>query len=353
MSEPNILLESWSPVCNIQAVVEETDLNCYLYLWFHPNSENAYIKACWVCNTAPAEDNIDTKAMDSGKAPSMPSEFVAHDPTGIHLDKDSLEIVWLEEGDGAGLLSDGQLICLIPGWAGCNHFYGYSIYATGMGPFAWELKQALEVLGTRVDKSRKFWNFFKEGYWRPVQEMHMEALEKFFGPHQKYYGIDGGKFPLKALVTGEKDGVSYGITAGVSMIPLPQIEQYYQEETGKFRRIELGFASSGCEAEEQMRMYSFLSSLSSYPWQEVSWLGHGHTFPCRALEGYSAVWLLNSRMIPEISAPVYKDFMGEPVNLLWAVPLKEEEYQRLKELGTEDTLKCRADELPTIHIFNR
>ena len=353
MSEPKILLDSWSPVCDIQAFVEETDQNCYFYLWFYPNSERSYIRACWICNTAPAEDKIDRKAMEDGRAPSMPAAFVAHDLSGIHLAGDSLEIVWLEEGDGAALLSDGKLICLIPGWADSNDFCGYSIYARGMGPFAWELDQALETLGARVDKSRAFWNFFESDYWGQVQGMHIEALEKFFGPYQKYYSIDGGRFPPKALVTGARDGVCYGITAGVSMVPLPQIEQYYQDETWKYRRIELGFASSGCGAEEQMRMYSFLSSLSAYPWQEISWLGHGHTVPCRVLEGYSAVWLLNSRLIPEISAPVYKNFMGEPVNLLWVVPVREEEYQRLVELGTEEILKRRADELATIHIFRR
>ena len=330
MSEPNILLESWSPVCDIQAFVEETDQNCYFYLWFHPNSEHPYIRECWICNTAPAGAEIDVQAMEDGRAPSMPAEFVAHDPAGIRLDEASLEIVWLEEGDGAALLSDGKLVCVIPGWAGFNDFCGYSIYAKGMGPFAWELDQAFGTLEARVDKSRKFWDFFETDYWGGVQEMHM-----------------------KALVTGEKGGVCYGITAGVSMVPLPKIEQYYQEETGKFRRIELGFASSGCEDGEQLRMYSFLSSLSAYPWREISWLGHGHTVPCGAIEGYSAVWLLNSRLIPEISAPVYGEFMGESVNLLWAVPLREEEYQRLVKQGTEDTLKRWADRLPSIHIFRR
>lgn len=353
MSESNILLEAWSPVCDIQAFVEETDQNCYFYLWFYPNSERAYMRGCWICNTAPAGDEIDRKAMEDGRAPSMPSEYVAHDPSGIRLDNDSLEIVWLEEGDGAALLSDGKLICLIPGWAGYNDFCGYSIYAKGTGPFAWELEQALETLEARVAKSIKFWNFFEKDYWGQVQKMHMETLEEFFGPHQKYYGIDGKKFPPKALVTGEKAGICYGITAGVSMVPLPKIEQYYQKETEKFRRIELGFASSGCEVEEQMRMYSFLSSLASYPWREITWLGHGHTVPCKVLEGYSAVWLLNSRLIPEISAPVYKNFMEEPVNLLWVVPLREDEYQRLVEQGTEETLKLLTDELPTIHIFRR
>lgn len=353
MSEPNILLESRSPVCDIQAFVEETDQNCYFYLWFYPDSERSCLRECWICNTAPAEDTIDRKAMEDGCAPSMPAEFVAHDPAGIHLDKDSLEIIWLEEGDGAALLSAGKLICLIPGWAGYDGFCGYSIYARGTGPFAWELKQALETLGARVAKSREFWTFFEKEYWNQVQEMHLKALEKFFGPHQKYYGIDEGAFPTKTLLTGEKDGVCYGITAGVSMIPLPKIEQYYQEETEKFRRIELGFASSGCEAQEQMRMYSFLSSLAAYPWKEITWLGHGHTIPCKALEGYSAVWLLNSRLIPEISAPVYEEFMKEPVNLLWVVPLREEEYQQLVEQGSEEILKRRADELSTIHIFKR
>lgn len=351
MSEPRMLLESWSPVCEIQAFVEESDQNCYFYLWFHPKSENPYMKECWVCNTAPAGAEMDVKTMEDGRAPSMPSQYVSHDPAGIHLDEASLEIVWLEEGDGAALLSAGKPVCLIPGWSGRNDFCGYSIYARGMGPFAWEMTQAMEVLSARVAKSRRFWESFDGQYWESVQKMHMEALEKFFGPYQKYYAIDGGQFPPKALVTGEKAAVSYGITAGVSMIPMPEIEQYYQEESGYYRRIELGFASSGRGEKEQMRMYSFLSSLASLPWREITWLGHGHTVPCSALEGYSAVWLLNSRLVPEIPAPAYRELMGEPVNLLWAVPLREEEYRWLTEQGTEALLKRWSDRLPTIHIF--
>lgn len=95
-------------------------------------------------------------------------------------------------------MSDRKLICLIPGWAGYNDFCGYSIYARDMGPFAWELNQALETLGTRVAKSREFWDFFEQDYWDQVQKMHMEALEEFFGPYQKYYGIDGGQVPAKS-----------------------------------------------------------------------------------------------------------------------------------------------------------
>ncbi len=353
MSESKILIEDWSPVCDIQAFVEETEQNCYFYLWFHPNTDHPYMRECWICNTSPAGEELDVNAMEEGRAPSMPSAYVGHDPAGIRLDKEALEIVWLEEGDGAALLADGKLISLIPGWAGYEGFCGYSAYAKGRGPFAWELLQAREVLNRRVERSRAFWGFFEGDYWKGVQEMHLEALEKFFGPYRQYYAIDRGQFPPKALVAGEKDGVCYGITAGVSMVPMPKIEQYYQDESSGFRRIELGFASSGCEKEEQMRMYSFLSSLTALPWQEISWLGHGHTIPCSAQEGYSAVWLLNPRLVPEIPAPVYREFMGEPVNLLWAVPLREEEYERVRERGTEELLEEWADRLPAIHIFRR
>lgn len=75
MSEPNILLDEWSPCCNIQAIVEENDTCCYFYLWFHPGMDGAYIKSCWVCNTVPAPGQLDVDAMKKGRAPAMPEEY--------------------------------------------------------------------------------------------------------------------------------------------------------------------------------------------------------------------------------------------------------------------------------------
>lgn len=217
MSEPVTLLESWSPSCEIQAFVEESDTCCYFYLWFHPGRDNAHVKSCWICNTGKAPDKIDVDAMENGAAPAMPKEFVKHDAGGIQLNKDALAIVWFEEGDAAALLEEDRLICVIPGWSGYKDFHGYSRYALGTAPYAWELKQAEAVLGERVRKSQNFWNYFEGEYWKSVQQMHMETLESFFGDYEKYFAIDGGKFPSKALITGSKDGVCYGITAGVSL----------------------------------------------------------------------------------------------------------------------------------------
>ena len=351
-SEPVILLESWSPSCRIQAFVEESDTCCYFYLWFNAGMDDAYMKTCWICNTGKAPDKIDTDAMEDGGAPAMPGEFVKHDADGIRLNQEILSVVWFEEGDAAALLEGETLICVIPEWSGYQGFNGYSRYAFGTAPYAWELAPAEEVLGARVSKSRKFWNYFEGEYWEEVGQLHQKAVEDFLGKPEKYLGIDGKKFPPKALIAGTKNGVHYGITVGVSLLPMPQVEQYFQEETSDFRRIELGFAASEEQKDICMKMYSYIAAVSRIPWQEISFLGHGHTIPCDAIEGFSAVWLLDSRLLPQIAAPVYPDFMGDKINLLWLVPLREDEFRKLKEIGTGDALKLLEGRLEDLNVFD-
>lgn len=352
MKEPEILVDSWSPVCEIQAFVEESESCCYFYLWFYPGQENSYVKSCWICNTIAAPEGIDKEAMENGNAPAMPAEYVKHDKNGIQLVPETLSIVWFEEGDAAALLEDGKLLCVIPGWGGYQGFNGYSGYAIGTAPFAWELSGAQEVLDSRIKKSQAFWEYFEGDFWGSVQQMHLDILEKFFGKHEKYYAIDGGKFPPKALVTGKKNEICYGITAGVSMIPMPQVEQYYQEQTDDFRRIELGFAASLEPEQVCMKMYSFLSGLSALPWQEIGFLGHGHTIPCNVIDGFCAVLFLNSNCVSEIPSLSYPDFMGDRINLLWLVPLREKEYQMIKEIGVEEFLNRLGKRREEIYIFS-
>ena len=70
MSEPVVIFEDWSPCCDIQAFVEESDTCCYFYLWVHPGRDNAYFKSCWICNTASAPKQLDIDAMQDGNAPA-------------------------------------------------------------------------------------------------------------------------------------------------------------------------------------------------------------------------------------------------------------------------------------------
>lgn len=354
MSEPKILLEEWSPVCNIQAVVEETDRCCYFYLWVKPGMEDAVMKSCWVCNTAAAPDELDVEGMKQGIAPAMPKGYVLHDIGGIKLDADLLKIVWLEEGNAAALLSEEELICVIPGWSGYKGFWGYSKFVKGTTPCAWELTDALPVIGERVERSRAFWDWFEyePDYWKITQSMHMEALEKFYGKCENYYAIDGEEFPPKALIQGAKEGVIYGITAGVSLIPMPDVEMWYGEEYREYRRIELGFAATAVHQELCKYMYSFLSSLAAYPWKENTFLGHGHTVPCQRIKGYEALLLINPRFVPGLEMPEYELCMDETINLLWGVPITGEEYQFAMEHDIDETLKHVRGDIARIHIFD-
>jgi len=350
--EPEIIIESNSPVCDIQAFVEKSDTCYYLYLWGNQNSEKRFLKSCWICNRIKAPKTLDAKAMQQGRAPMMPEEFVAHDLRGMELDADKLEIVWFAEGDAVSLLSNRQLICVIPGWADSeSRFFGYSKYAKGMGNYAWELINAEPVLMERTKDSKVFWTEFDRGYWPQVQSAHVTALENFFGKQEKYFAIDGGKFPPKALVSGTRDGVVYGITAGVSMIPMPKAEQYFrEEELAKNQRIELGFA-----AIEQYRQlceffYSTMSSLAAYPWQEITFFAHGHTVPFGAINGFEAILFVSPRLVLGLEQPKYMNELND-VSLLWLIPITAREYDFAVKEGSQALLEQAVD-LKSIHVFD-
>lgn len=342
MEETNVLLEEWSPVCNIQAVVEDNGRTVYFYLWVNPESDEAQMRGLWICNRVPGVEEMDYEAMNQGMAPRMPLKYVDHDPRGIGLKGEGLSLVWFEEGDGAALYEDGRMIAVIPGWAG-RDFPGYSIYAKGMGPFAWGLLEALPVLSSRMERCRNYWDIMNSGYFETMQQEQMSAIEAFFGPYKKYYAIDGGEFPPKALVTGEKGGSLYAFTLGNGALVQPAVELSLQEEAGKFRRIEFGVAFMPESSEEGiMAVLSYAAAQASLPWNEIAWLGHGHTIPCSAAPGYEAVLFLNPALCNVKAGPSYPGFMEDPVNLLWMMLLTGEEYELVKEKGAECLLEKKG-----------
>ncbi len=350
-TEPELIVDSWSPVCDIQAFVEKSNTCYYFYLWIRPMSNNPTVKACWICNRKKAPKTLDADSMKGGNAPMMPAEFVAHDINGMELDEDKLEIVWFAEGDAASLLYEGELICVIPGWADAERrFFGYSKYAKGTGNYAWELNNAEPVLMDRTQKSKQVWAYYETDFWPAVQEMHLKALEQFFGTHEKYFAIDGEKFPPRALVTGTRDGKAYGITAGVSLIPMPQVEQYV-EDVEKHRRIELGMAVTEAHKPLIEHMGPVISSLASFMWHEITFFAHGHTIPIKNIKGFEALLFLNPKMVPGVEQPEYPEFQGDEISLLWLIPITAQEYQTAMEKGSAELLS-RAEDLQNVHVFD-
>lgn len=348
--ENEVLLEEWSPVAEIQAIVEKSDKNYYFYFWINPESPEPEIRSCWICNRVKAPTTIDEAFEVEGESPCMPEEYVDHDINGIELDEGVLSIEWFEEGDAAALLSGDKIIAVIPGFSGYEGFYGYSIYAKGTGPFAWGLKDAYSRFEEEVKNSKKFWSYFeKDDFWGEVQDFHMETLYKFFGKEEKYYGIDGGKFPPKALVQGRKDNIIYGITLGVSMIPMPKVEMTYQDEYKDYRRIELGFACNDRHEALIKSFYSTMSGLSAYPWSELTFFGHGHTIPFNNIKGLDYILFLNDRFLNLKDSPQYGEFMGEKINLLWLVPITAADREMIVKNGMTDYLKGK--DLTSIYML--
>ena len=188
-----------------------------------------------------------------------------------------------------------------------------------------------------------YWDIMRGGYLETMQQEQLAAMEAFFGPHKKYYAIDGGGFPPKALVTGERKGSQYAFTLGNGALAQPKVEQYFQDETWKYRRMELGVAfPKGCSQEGIMAMLNYTAAQASLPWKELGWLGHGHTIPCSGVEGYEGVLLLSPGLCGVQEGPAYPMFMDEPVNLLWMMLLTGEEYELVKEQGTDPILEKKG-----------
>ncbi|USG66884.1 suppressor of fused domain protein [Brevibacillus ruminantium] len=353
----NILLEEFSPVCPIQAIVEEYEDCVYFYLWDHPGEEHASIRSCWVRNYGIAPETLDLDAMGSGLAPMLPREFCAHPDGAEKLDPEELSVVWFEECDAAALLYKGEILSVIPGWAGASadgHSYpAYARDCISESSLCFPLgTPESNALFQRVWSAQRFWQSWEDGdAWTARQQTSLDAVTNALGPIQNYYAIDGGHWPPKALVKIEKGDVTYVLTLGVSLLPQPKVEQY-TETPEQLRRFELAFA---CEtswlAKNEKPMLQYISSQTSLPWSYLTFLARGHTIPCQEIsqicERFTAVLLAQPVEAPTVSFPTTD---GDPINLLWLVPLTDAERELAMELGSEQLVE-RAAGKETL-IFN-
>lgn len=336
--EPEIIFEDWSPVCDIQAFVEKNNRAYYFYLWINPESKDPEIRSCWICNRAPSADMFDAVVMKKGEAPAMPKEYVDHDHNGIELAAESLSVHWFEESDGAALMSDDKIIALIPGYSKHENFHGYSIYAKGKGPYAWGLLPVYEKYEKVISEADGFWSYFETDYWAAVQDKHIRALNEFMGKYEAYYAIDGDHFPPKALIQGRKDSVIYGITCGVSLIPMPKVEMRYGHDYKEHRRMELGFACKVEHEDYMNKMLGVISGIADIPWRKLTFIDHGTLLPFNGIEGYEYILFLNARSNDKIPMPDYKLCMGNTLNLIWIKLITPEDYKILSEKGLDDFL---------------
>ena len=335
-----MIVESVSPYESRRVLLEYDGVTTAAYL----NDEANPVAATWIANHQPAPPVTDLSRLNSGQAPLMPAAHTKHPGGRPPLDPAAVSVLWFEEGDGAAVLENGELLAVIPGWADMTRgMPGYSRDIIGQTPFGWALEDALEGLRPRTQQARAFWKWRESpGSWGVFQQGVLGHLLSRLGPGAHYWDAGAGKQPLVGVTerpaTSERPYSTLS-TVGMSCQRMPVVEQFV-EEASAYARIELAMATT-MPATQAARIFLWLAQ---YPWRDVTWFGPGHsvrwyhkqsTFPLGG--GYEGVLLLDdpSGLVgPEVPDLSGFSFGGDPVRWLWVVPITERERLLAKERGS-------------------
>lgn len=346
-----VLLESRSPLCRLDAIVAKEKNAYYFYIMKAPEAGCEMVHFCWICNRGPAPEELTADSFRDG-APMMPKKNVGpeHLPDGMDLDASKLSIVWYRSGDCAAVLSDNEIICVIPPNVGKYDFPGFSKFAAGQHRYAWALPVSTKKMKSEIEENRRFWKELSSCHSDILTE-HQNIISGFLGnPAARLLDIDRGEFPYRTLLQGEKNDVVYDFTAGVSRYPMPKSPLYFNNDSDKSCYIELGFACEKKHAVLADMMGSVLAQISDIPWGENDIIWHGHTIEFNSIRGCSAIVLINPDYITEAEAPDYSS-ADRKINLLWVVPVTDEEFSIIKNEGIIKALS-RVRFRDRLHIFD-
>ncbi len=320
--ETQVLLTSRSPVCDLEAALTREADGWYFSLLYHPDAERKIIRRCRI-----------------GDA-DLP----------LHADRSV--IVWYPSCDSAAVFHEDDLLCAIPPESSSDD-PGFSRYVKEPTLQARPFSPDPETEEKRVLEGVKFWGWLsKSDWWTDIKNHHLHLLENFFGKHEKYFAIDGGKFPARALAVGRRGGTVYGMTIGMSLFPMPKASLFCGKYAQDFCRTELGFAAS-----EQLQGFTEIiapqiSWMAAHPWEHLTMLMHGDTVNLRDIPGFPAAILLHPEAIGT-EKPDYPAFWGDPINLLWVVPITQQEFElRYAKGGGVQALLNHAASAGKLHIFD-
>jgi hypothetical protein len=337
-------IEFSSPLGNVVAQVEDDDRAVYFYLGFQsPGSDSLDLRACWVRNRIAAPGELSDEDVERGVPTLMPANSCRHPQGAPPLCSDDLTVTWFEEGNGAALLEGTEVLAIIPPWSGMSGFNGYARDCIAETPLAWPLQHD-NVLLERISAAEAYWQEWDDpDYWDAFSAPRIAALEQQLGPHSKYFAIDGEEWPPKALLRFDREDSFILVTMGLSLLPQPNVEMFV-EDPRSCRRIELAAAfDRRCPEDQVARFGSYVSGQSGYPWAHQTWFGDGHTAPCDSIPAFCGgnrfpAVLMTSRM-PEVSSIQIPAFRGDPIKLLWLVPITEQERAYAASHSSDDLLR--------------
>ncbi|MEC5147043.1 suppressor of fused domain protein [Chitinophaga sp. 212800010-3] len=350
MTEPEVLIEQPNDRGTLYAIVEQDDRVVYFYLYPSELLASKYSpRPCWLRNLKPAPAGKDHAAMQEGMAPMLEAAYCNHPEGKEPLEKERLSIVWMEEGDGAAVLYDGEILGVIPGWSMYEKEYAVSYAADCIGAGEKDQQMPLGARGTnamyeRVDQAIAFWDDWGEASqtWSVLQDKYIKAYEAVFGPLIQYFAIDGGQWPPMAIGKFEHEGMVYLLTLGVAIRPMPWVELLYNDRAPGFRRMEMGMAFKKSEFTDKqiISLGGVMAGLADRPWKQVTWLGEGHTVANDELPAPFESIIFSSALYngPTIALP---EVYGDKVNLYWLAPVTklEREFAHRKPNGGYDLLE--------------
>ena len=352
MSVPIGLLEDHSPNGNGVVIVEQDDRVAFFYFMTEIRSEKR-IRTCWVRNLQLAPEVFDALGMREGLPPMMPRAHCKHPDGSPPLDPEKLKVVWSEEGDAAALYECEELLAVVPSWSGSNGFDGFARDCIGGGPIAWELSDT-NVSHDRYAKAADYWRSWDAAeLWPGYRDQMLGSLQQAFGPHTRYFAIDGGNWPPKALAWFKYSSSAILNTIGVSMRSQPSVELSV-DNPSCYRRIELAACldlSFGDRVFEEVAAY--ISGQSGLPWSQNTWLGHGHTLPADVFERHTSgrmPFVIFSDRNPAVSAPTLPPFRDDPVSVLWMIPISERERDFAVRNGSAALFERLFSQEPTALI---
>lgn len=339
-----VLLEEVNSNGNIQAIVEADERVVCLYLFHADDFEGPRVRTCWVRNLAPAPAELNVSDMREGRPPLLPTSCCAHPRGAPAPDASTLSVVWFEEGNGVALFENDELLAVIPPWSGHGGFHGYARDCTQESPLCWPMPKE-RALFERIEQARDYWRVWDDpNLWTAFQEPVVRKLEKQLGaPHAKYFAIDSGEWPPKAMLRFDLADRYVFATVGVALRAQPNVEMS-TDDPARCRRIELAAAlDASCPAGELSGFGQWISGLASYPWNQYTWLGPGHTIPCGAVPASLGgarfpFVILVAGTTPETSL-LEAGFRNDPITYLWLLPITEQERDVAMNEGAEALLQ--------------
>ncbi|MCB0977492.1 MAG: suppressor of fused domain protein [Acidimicrobiales bacterium] len=342
---PETLLQDVSPYRTRRASLVRGDDDTYLYLEDITGASPRTISAVWVGNGTPAPTRSEVST-ERGAPARMLARGTRH-PDGCPA-LTAPRIVWFEEGDGMALVDGDETIAVVPGWAGTDGFYGYSRWAVGRSPLAWELEgEAAAMFAEKVARSASYWNWRlapAARAWDEIRSDGLEHLTRRLGPAENVQEVSG-RFP-ELVVSRHRAGTTdvwVTATTGLSGARMAGVERHV-DDPSPVSRVELALARDRPDAPGA----ELLAALAGIPFGRCTWFGDGHTiggspgaFPDLGPDCVAVLLTTTPPGHPPDLSGVER--RGDPVRYLWVVGLDAAGFRISRARGAATTIARLAD----------